>query len=181
MRTGVWVRRGSSCWEFRPAPSQQMGPSGSPTPRCIRATRQENPGLASPHFLLAGFSLFSPPFELLKGNLPFQVVDELRTETRHVCGVQLYSTRNRGREPEKQDFILLRGAERSDTAFSWKTGPAGAAAAALGFRGSIWSGFLPGDASGIFWAESGSPGLACGAGLDLLFKMTGELKNKKKL
>lgn len=95
--------KGRSCWEFKARPTQPTGSPGPPSSRSILTTRQEphsSPG--STHFLLAGFSLFSPPFELLKGDLPFQVVDELWAEPRHVCKVQGRGPKSPGREPEGQ-------------------------------------------------------------------------------
>lgn len=134
-RTGVSGRRGRGCWV------PHMGLS-------VRARQdsEDQPGLEAPHFLLAGFSLFSPPFKLFKGDLPFQVVDELRAEPRHVCGVRICSPRNRDRGPKERclaDAHPRRGAESRNPASSGESGPACAAAAALGFRGSARLGRAP--------------------------------------
>lgn len=144
VKTGVSVRSGRSCW----VPHISLSVLG-------RQGSEEHPGLAS-HFLLAGFSLFSPPFELLKGDLSFQVVDELRAEPRHVCGVRVCCPRNRDSKPKEQripDSSEHRGAENRDLASSGKTGPACAVAAALGFRRSAWPDLLPGGAGGTIPAE----------------------------
>lgn len=135
MSTGVSGRRGRS-WGV-PHICLSVG---------ARQDSEDPPGLESPHFLLAGFSLFSPPFKLFKGDLPFQVVDELRAEPRHVCGVQIGSPRTRDREPKERclpDAHPRRGAESRNRASSGESGPACAAAAALGFRGSAWRGRYP--------------------------------------
>lgn len=102
-----------------PPQHSQWGHLGPPPfSKHIRATRQEQRSSpVSTHFLLAGFSLFSPPFELLEGDLPFQVVDELWAEPRHVCKVQVRSPNNPEREPEGQrlpDSTPRRDAESED-------------------------------------------------------------------
>lgn len=145
VRTGVSVRSRRSCW----VPHISLSVLG-------RQDSEGNPGLASPHFLLAGFSLFSPPFEFLKGDLPFQVVNELRAEPRHLCGVRICCPRNRDSEPKEQRLPHSSkrwGAESRALVSFGKTGPACTAAAALGFRGSAWPDVLPGDAGGTIPTE----------------------------
>lgn len=95
VRTEVSVRRGlEATGSSRLSHHGEWGPPGPPYLTVLRQDSEVLPGLASPHFLLARFSLFSPPFELLKGDLSFQVVDELRAKPRHVCGVLTSSPSN---------------------------------------------------------------------------------------
>jgi hypothetical protein len=79
-RVGVKIGnfgRGESCWIPGPPWATHDSVSGK--------TRPRSTGGPAAHFLLSGFSLFSPPFELFKGDFPFQVVDKFRAEPRHVC------------------------------------------------------------------------------------------------
>lgn len=71
-----------SFWERRNQPESPRPPQAPPA-RCFGETRPRSPAT---HFLLPGFSLFSPPFELFEGDFAFQVVDKLRAEPRHVGG-----------------------------------------------------------------------------------------------
>lgn len=73
-----------SSWERKKLPGPPAH-RGHRTP-LFRENRTDEHRRPATHFLLPGFSLFSPPLELLKGDFPFQVVDKFRAETRHVCG-----------------------------------------------------------------------------------------------
>lgn len=156
MRAGVPARRGEAAGSSRPARHSQRGHLGPPSSLSILTRQERHSSPGSTHFLLAGFSLFSPPFELLKGDLPFQVVDELWAEPRHVCKVQGRGPKSPEREPEGQrlpDSTPPRDAETEDPPSYREMVPAGAAAAALGFRRSAWPHLLP---AGAFREPSGA-------------------------
>lgn len=57
--------------------------------------------------LLAALALLSPPLELLEGDLPFQVIDQLRAEARHRAG----SSRER-EQPQPAQGNLVQGRTR---------------------------------------------------------------------